>query len=368
VESDGVLDTYFFTGDPVPDYPTAEFFGAYFGEEVSSNGFITDKRTNTEAATVGFDLAFWSNRGGSLEAIYPEGSDMLPGTTLTGGGFLEAVNGDGWLCIMVDLDIQEQELYSEGMYGIPLKIAESGGTAPGTNSAFGYVDLAESVLADNGWCAVSHYLFHDSETNSSNDEGIWVNRDGTQLELDLRKGDPVPGRPDRVIQDFVHMYINASGRLAIIGQADDNQPVLWLQDDQGDYQLIAKGIDVGHEFDVFGDGSDLRLILNVLTMEQNGSTGDALRDVINDDGDIVFRLKFIDSSEGVFTTTVVDACPGDFDGDGLRNFADFTTFSGAYGTAIGDPNYDPDADFNGDGLVNFNDFTTFSGYYGVPCP
>jgi probable HAF family extracellular repeat protein len=62
------------------------------------------------------------------------------------------------------------------------------------------------------------------------------------------------------------------------------------------------------------------------------------------------------------------SCPGDLNGDGLRNFEDFTTFSGAYGTATGDPYYNPEADFDANGLINFADFTTFSGYYGVPCP
>ena len=61
-------------------------------------------------------------------------------------------------------------------------------------------------------------------------------------------------------------------------------------------------------------------------------------------------------------------CPGDLNDDGLRNFADFTVFSGHYGSASGDPNYNAEADFNADGLINFSDFTIFSGYYGVPCP
>jgi hypothetical protein len=61
-------------------------------------------------------------------------------------------------------------------------------------------------------------------------------------------------------------------------------------------------------------------------------------------------------------------CPGDLNGDGLVNFTDFTFFSGAYSTQLGDTPYNPCADLNADGLVNFTDFTAFSGHYGVPCP
>lgn len=61
-------------------------------------------------------------------------------------------------------------------------------------------------------------------------------------------------------------------------------------------------------------------------------------------------------------------CPGDFDGDTLRNITDFTAFATAYPSQFGDPNYDPEADFDGDGFINVTDFTAFATYYGVPCP
>lgn len=61
-------------------------------------------------------------------------------------------------------------------------------------------------------------------------------------------------------------------------------------------------------------------------------------------------------------------CPGDLDGDGFRNATDFTLFANAYGSQIGEPNYNPEADFNGDGFVNLTDFTEFAAVYLVPCP
>lgn len=66
---------------------------------------------------------------------------------------------------------------------------------------------------------------------------------------------------------------------------------------------------------------------------------------------------------------VIEApCWGDLDSDGFRNITDFTLFANAYGSQIGQVEYEPAADFNGDGYVNITDFTQFAGYYGVPCP
>jgi hypothetical protein len=55
-------------------------------------------------------------------------------------------------------------------------------------------------------------------------------------------------------------------------------------------------------------------------------------------------------------------------GDGFRNVTDFTAFAAAFGSQIGDPNYDPDADINADAFVNVTDFSLFAGFFAQPCP
>jgi predicted outer membrane repeat protein len=60
-------------------------------------------------------------------------------------------------------------------------------------------------------------------------------------------------------------------------------------------------------------------------------------------------------------------CPGDINGDGFRNVSDFTLFAAAYGSQLGDPNYNAAADLNGNGFVNTTDFTLFAAVFGVPC-
>jgi hypothetical protein len=62
------------------------------------------------------------------------------------------------------------------------------------------------------------------------------------------------------------------------------------------------------------------------------------------------------------------ACLGDLDGDGVRDLTDFSLFAAAYGSVLGDGDYNPDADFDSDGVIDLTDFSAFAAVYGVPCP
>jgi photosystem II stability/assembly factor-like uncharacterized protein len=57
----------------------------------------------------------------------------------------------------------------------------------------------------------------------------------------------------------------------------------------------------------------------------------------------------------------VDACPADFNGDGVVDFNDMLIFLNLFATR------DPRADLNGDGTVDFNDFLFFINIYSQPC-
>ncbi len=60
-------------------------------------------------------------------------------------------------------------------------------------------------------------------------------------------------------------------------------------------------------------------------------------------------------------------CPGDFNGDGKVNLADFLAFAGGFGTRSGDANYNPRLDLNGSGSVDLSDFLAFAGVFGSNC-
>lgn len=67
-------------------------------------------------------------------------------------------------------------------------------------------------------------------------------------------------------------------------------------------------------------------------------------------------------------------CVGDLTDpcDSFVNVTDFTVFASAYGSQVGNPDYDACADLapagNPDGTVNITDFTIFASYYLMPCP
>jgi hypothetical protein len=70
----------------------------------------------------------------------------------------------------------------------------------------------------------------------------------------------------------------------------------------------------------------------------------------------------------LFEIDIVEPCEGDLDGDNTRDLNDFTLFAAAYGSVLGDANYNPDADMDGDGTVDLSDFGLFAAVYGLPCP
>jgi hypothetical protein len=61
----------------------------------------------------------------------------------------------------------------------------------------------------------------------------------------------------------------------------------------------------------------------------------------------------------------VDPCPGDINGSGAVNAADFTILAGNFG--LGTNATLDDGDVNGDGLVNAQDFVILAGAFGSSC-
>lgn len=56
---------------------------------------------------------------------------------------------------------------------------------------------------------------------------------------------------------------------------------------------------------------------------------------------------------------------GDLDNDGHIDIYDFVLFAAAYGSELGDDNYDPVADFDNDGDIDILDFVNFAQVYGT---
>ena len=78
-------------------------------------------------------------------------------------------------------------------------------------------------------------------------------------------------------------------------------------------------------------------------------------------------VQNLDVSQAVLTFTTAPACPGDFNGDGMVNLADFLAFAGGFGTRSGDAKFDSRADMDGNGAIDLSDFLAFAEVFGTTC-
>ncbi len=74
------------------------------------------------------------------------------------------------------------------------------------------------------------------------------------------------------------------------------------------------------------------------------------------------------SKEDIVTISTGLVSPADFDQDGNVDFADFATFTAAWLSQPGDPNWDARCDFNDDGIVNFLDYAVFANEWNPSSP
>ncbi len=68
-----------------------------------------------------------------------------------------------------------------------------------------------------------------------------------------------------------------------------------------------------------------------------------------------------------FTATSASMCPGDFDGNGSVDIADFLSFVDVYGSSSSDANYNAQMDLDSNGSVDIADFLSFVDVYGTKC-
>lgn len=63
----------------------------------------------------------------------------------------------------------------------------------------------------------------------------------------------------------------------------------------------------------------------------------------------------------------LSSCPGDFDGNGRVNIADFLVLADAFGARSGDAKYNAVMDMDGSGAIDISDFLAFVGVFGTTC-
>ena len=63
----------------------------------------------------------------------------------------------------------------------------------------------------------------------------------------------------------------------------------------------------------------------------------------------------------------LSSCPGDFDGNGRVNIADFLVFIEAFGSRSGEAKYNAVMDIDGSGAIDVSDFLAFAEVFGTTC-
>ncbi len=369
-DTSGTLETFYRGNMPLPGFPAAQFTTSGF-PFLTGSGIYNHWERHANGAAIGFDQATWSNRNGSREIIYRDG-DVLPGGRVAlGTPMVQSINSSGMMTFSSTTMVfgEDSDLRSEGFFGVAVQLAAPGDPAPGTpaGAAFTFLDLATSMLADNGATVFHAVLFPGrGGVTPANDRGIWSNRSGLTVNLEVREGDVAPGTAGLVFTGFQALFLNADARLAFVATTNDGQQGIWLQDTPGSYSLIAKAFDFGNPWDVMGDGSNLQLVMtiNMWGATFGNTTSDGRRIPYNDSGDVVFRLSFLDGSEGIYTTSPeqIPSCPVDLNGDGNIDVLDFFAFIAAFAAG------DAAADFTGDGNIDVLDFFAFIAAFSAGCP
>ena len=84
---------------------------------------------------------------------------------------------------------------------------------------------------------------------------------------------------------------------------------------------------------------------------------------------VVFAVRAgQDLNANAAAATPAASCPGDFDGNGNVNLADFLAFAGAFGARSGDSSYNALMDLDASGAVDLSDFLAFASVFGTVCP
>ena len=263
--------------------------------------------------------AIWSNVTGTLTAVIRDG-DAAPafpiGVVVEGLGRSETqLNSNSHIAFEAELHgtgitASSDSAIWEGIPGNFRLVSQEGNHAPGlpNNAILGRVSSV--LLNDRDDVAFSQEVL-DENVICSSCFGIWSEGLGG-LHLVARGGEQAPDLPMGVVflQDSFFggvgsFSFNSLGQVAMFGLVsgpgidDTNDTGIWAEDLNGQLKLIVRE---GDELEVFPD--DFRTITQIVSL-LGESTGTGHANSFNDRGQIAFRAKFTDGSEGIFVSNLV---------------------------------------------------------------
>ena len=150
--------------------------------------------------------------------------------------------------------------------------------------------------------------------------------------------------------------INRFGQIAtqaiLIEPGGANKPSLWATDLEGNLVMIAR---VGGSLEVAP--ADVRTVTSLSMLAFHGDDDGKPRG-LNDLGQIVFSATFGEGLSGVFLSNAVAHLPGDYNGSGKVDAADYVVWRKAVATQ------DLVADGDRDGVVGAGDYALLREFFG----
>jgi hypothetical protein len=234
--------------------------------------------------------------------------------------------------------------------------AYSGAPAPGTAGHVFRDTFYEPSLSSNGQIAFYGSEWDGADLNTGR-SGVWAGRPD-DLQLIVRQGDAAPSA-DATFGSFFRNTpsINRFGQIAfpatlVDSQGGANTGSLWATDLDGVLTLVAR---VGDELEVAA--GDVRTISNLTMLAKHGDDDGRPRSM-NDLGQIAFSASFTDGMSGIFLSNAVAHLPGDYNGSGKVNAADYVIWRKAVATQ------NLIADGDRDGVVGPGDYALLREFFG----
>ncbi len=327
----GPLSKHYRGGDTGSDGASTYTFSGSSNPRLNDSGAFMTLRLSDLAG-----LQPWTNRAkdaggfgipgtGPLHTLFTPNQTVAPGTSSTFSSTWSLrdfhLNANGRVAFAADLagggPGAQGGFWSDARFGALQLVALSSNAAPDTGGAvfnFNAQFVLGSALSDNN-CVILHArLLQSAGVGGGNDTGLWTTRTTAgqpgNLRLLVREGSPVPANAPPDYQglnfgEFSQFWVNASGRTAFITLHNDFTRAVWVEQADGSLTPVVKEFTT---LDIFGNGSDVRLIAELDVANNNTASGAGLRTAFNDSRDIALRIKFADGSEGIFTTAPAVPC------------------------------------------------------------
>jgi hypothetical protein len=188
------------------------------------------------------------------------------------------------------------------------------------------------------------------------EDALFAIRDD-DVRLVIRVGDQIPQATGDLYFDYFHQFfVNSAGEVAFYADVagDEVQSGIWIGDGAGELLEIAR---TGTTLEIAP--GDVRIVSDVLLL--GGGFADPERSPFNDAGQLVFYAAFEDSTAALLLYSPAGT-PGDYNGDGLVDAADYTVWRDHLGTNANLPNDEtPGSVTSGDYMVWRSNFGQSAG-------